>query len=205
MGKTTLEKVLEENTLANIIVREPQIFKFDNRDNLKRLFIEAFLLVDKTVAFKEKDRLPYQRLYKHLSEYDEVIDWFCNNNGKGLFLTGSFGRGKSTILTGVLPLLFKAIHRRSVMPIHSRMLKDTDWKNTVAIDEIGKEDIKNDFGTKIDYVSNAIDYCEYNMKPLFITSNLNKQQLIDRYGVGDVERIDRLCKTIVFKGKSLRS
>ena len=41
-------------------------------------------------------------------------------------------------------------------------------------------------------------------RPVFITTNLTEQQILNRYGERTLDRILHLCRTVKFKGESLR-
>ena len=189
----TLEETLKNAT--HIKVRDYQRYRFGNYEECLSLFIEAFKLVDKTT--KE---------YQHLPEYDEVVKWLSDTEGKGLFLIGNCGRGKSVILTGVLPLIFNARKGKILKPIPARKLhKVTEYKTPfIVIDDIGTEEIINDYGTKIDAVENAIFEAEDDLKLLLLTSNLDASSIKERYGDRIYDRIRRLCKVVFMKGDSLR-
>ena len=189
----TLEETLRH--ASHIKVRGYKRYSFGTFDECKALFKEAFMLVDKTITE-----------YKHLPEYDEVISWLSDSKGKGLFLIGNCGRGKSVILTGVLPLIFNATKGKILKPIASRKLHQvTEYKSPfIVIDDIGTEEIVNDYGTKIDAVENAIFEAEDDLKMLLLTSNLDASSIKERYGERIYDRIKRLCKVVFMKGDSLR-
>ena len=187
--KIKLSDYVDEKTY----IRKYKSISFGTIEECRELFIEGFKISDKTMD-----------QFEMLPEYEEVIDWLSNTKGKGLFMTGSNGRGKSTILMGVLPLIFLAVGKKVLKPVSARELDITNLKWLVAIDEIGQDDIKNDYGTKKDPVEYAISHCEDNMKILLITSNLNKEQIIKRYGIRIEDRINRLCRRVTFKGKPFR-
>jgi|TARA_R110002033_G_scaffold3097_3_gene18805 DNA replication protein DnaC len=189
----TLEETLKNAT--HIKVRDFQRYSFGNIKECKELFVEAFKLVDKTISE-----------YKHLDEYNHVISWLSDTKGKGLFLIGNCGRGKSVILTGVLPLIFNAKKGKILKPIASRKLHQvTEYKTPfIVIDDIGTEEIINDYGTKIDAVENAIFEAEDDLKLLLLTSNLDAAAIKQRYGERIYDRIKRLCKVVFMKGESLR-
>lgn len=191
------ELVAEMTKSGQLDVRETKAMSWGERDVCKAYFTEAFRLTDLTA---EKNG------FEWLPEYDEVVDWMTDTKGKGLCLVGSNGRGKSAILFGVLPVIFrmKNLMLKPVAALELGTEKFYDKKWAVAIDDIGQEQIINDYGTKIDQVEAAISYCELRMKLLFVTSNLNEEQLQRRYGVRITDRINRLCRIVVFKGKSLR-
>ena len=68
---------------------------------------------------------------------------------------------------------------------------------------IGTESIKNDYGTKIDAVADAISYAEDSSKTLLVTTNLTPKALDDRYSDRTLDRL-RKCKVVVIKGNSFR-
>ena len=153
----TLQDTLENAT--HIKVRDYKRYSFGNIEECTALFCEAFRLVDKTFT-----------KYKHLPEYDEVIKWLSDTEGKGLFLIGNCGRGKSVIITGIIPLIFNAKIGKILKPIPARKLHTiTEYKSPfIVVDDIGTEEIVNDYGTKIDAVENAIFEAEDINKDLEI-------------------------------------
>ena len=189
----TLEETLKNAT--HIKVRDYKRYSFGSVSECKALFIEAFKLVDKTITE-----------YKHLDEYNHVISWLSDTEGKGLFMIGNCGRGKSVILTGVLPLIFNAKIGKILKPIPARKLHTvTEYKTPfIVVDDIGTEEIINDYGTKIDAVENAIFEAEDDLKLLLLTSNLDAKAIKERYGERIYDRIKRLCKVVFMKGESLR-
>jgi len=189
----TLEETLKNAT--HIKVRDFQRYSFGTYEECLSLFIEAFKLVDKTVDE-----------YRHLPEYDEIIKWMSDTQGKGLFLIGNCGRGKSIIIAGVLPLIFNAKRGKILKPITARNLhKVTEYRSPfIVIDDIGTEEIINDYGTKIDAVENAIFEAEDDLKLLLLTSNLDAKAIKHRYGDRIYDRIKRLCLVVFMKGDSLR-
>ncbi len=189
----TLQETLKNAT--HIKVRGYKRYSFGTYEECLTLFKEAFLLVDKTVTE-----------YKHLPEYETVAHWLSDTKGKGLFLIGNCGRGKSVILTGVLPLIFNAKKGKILKPIAARKLHTVKEfvSPYIVIDDIGTEEIVNDYGTKIDAVENAIFEAEDDLKTLLLTSNLDASAIKERYGERIYDRIKRLCLVVFFKGKSLR-
>ncbi|MDR1652897.1 MAG: hypothetical protein LBS01_04495 [Prevotellaceae bacterium] len=191
------------------IVRQPTVLSWGNLEQCEELFVRTFIAVDKTMVE-----------FKFIPEYEEIIRWMTNTGGKGLLLRGAKGRGKSTILMSVLPVLFKlkriifkpiqandigveeynAASRNTHFP-HLEYMKQTRFP---AIDELGIEPQVNDFGEKFEGFNQIIDKAEQYIKPLFITTNLAPEKLLERYDSRTLDRLGRLCKTIVFEGESLR-
>jgi DNA replication protein DnaC len=191
------------------VVRQPTTFSWGNFDQCKELFTQIFLEVDKTVEE-----------FEYLPEYDDVVRWMTNTEGKGLLLRGTKGRGKSTILTCVLPVLF-IIKRLVLKPVHANNIGVKEYSEVnrsvwfphlehlkktrlPAIDELGLEPQVNEFGEKFEGFNMIIDSAEQKIKPLFITTNLEPEQLLKRYESRTIDRLGRLCKTVVFNGDSLR-
>ena len=72
------------------------------------------------------------------------------------------------------------------------------------IDELGVEEQVTNYGEPFEPFNKIINAAEASTKLLFITTNLTPKQLLDRYGERTLDRIARLCKSIEFKGDSLR-
>lgn len=198
ISETDIKKMLskyQEEGLLKII--EPQMFSFGDYNQCKLLFTTAMLATDKTI--KKLVWIP---------EYDEIVNWMVNNRGKGLALVGSNGRGKSIFLCRVLPFLFrikdKVLKPKLAITLKSEDVEILETKWAIVLDDIGQEQIINDFGTKIDAVEKLISICEAEMRPLFISTNLTYSQLQKRYGSRITDRINRLCKIVEFSGKSFR-
>jgi DNA replication protein DnaC len=169
-------------------------YRLGTKEELKEMFIKAFNHYDQTVG-----------TYKHLPEYDDVIDWMIDTKGRGLMLMGECGLGKSTILNYVIPAIFRTKTKKSLVSIPAKELKEVVKSNAsfIIIDDLGTESIKNDYGTKIDAVADAISYAEDSSKTLLITTNLDGEDLEKRYDERTLDRL-RKCKVVVIKGKSFR-
>ena len=199
--------------MDKVKVRTTTTLSWGTKEQCKNLFIDTFIEVDKTIE-----------VFEYLPEYDQIIDWMADTNGKGLCLMGDCGRGKSTILEYVMPVLFAKLGKgiRSVSAREIGLPCDVSWtgntkidRDTInldyllctrfpMIDEIGKEEKINIYGNKIDGVALVIEIAEKHIKPLFLTTNLTGKELSTRYGLYILDRIRRLCKIVKFKGKSYR-
>ena len=170
-------------------------YKLGTKEELKEMFIKAFKYYDRTID-----------VYKHLPEYDEIIDWLSDTNGRGLMLMGECGLGKSTILNYVIPAIFRTKTNKSMKSIPAKELGAIERSDAsfIIIDDLGTESIKNDYGTKIDAVADAISYAEDSSKTLLITTNLASKALKERYDDRTLDRL-RKCKVVVIKGKSFRN
>ena len=187
-----------EDTFKNAAFLQPKVYnryKLGTREELKEMFVKAFKYYDKTIVE-----------YKHLSAYDEIIDWMVDTKGKGLILMGECGLGKSTILKYVIPAIFHTTRSKVLNCIPAKELGqiERNEKPFIVIDDIGTESIKNDFGTRVDAVADAISYAEDSSKTLLISTNLTPKQLQSKYDERTLDRLRR-CKVVKFEGESLRA
>ena len=170
-------------------------YKLGTTDELREMFIKAFKYYDRTID-----------VYEHLDSYDEIIDWLSDTNGRGLMLMGECGLGKSTILNYVIPAIFRTKTNKLLTSTPAKELGEIERSSAsfIIIDDLGTESIKNDYGTKIDAVADAISYAEDSSKTLLITTNLKPNKLKERYDDRTLDRL-RKCKVVVIKGKSFRN
>ena len=170
-------------------------YKLGTKQELKEMFIKAFKHYDRTID-----------VYKHLESYDEVIEWLSDTKGRGLMLMGDCGLGKSTILNFVIPAIFRTKTNKLLTSTPAKELGEIERSSAsfIIIDDLGTESIKNDYGTKIDAVTDAISYAEDSSKTLLITTNLASKALKERYDERTLDRL-RKCKVVVIKGKSFRN
>ena len=194
----TINKTLNRLAVHGIqATRQNLNFSFGTPEQCRELFIEAFKAADSTID-----------QYQHLPEYDQVITWMTDTKGKGLLLAGSCGRGKSIILTGVLPIILMQRFNKIFIPYHANQIPgeiNTIMKKwAIGLDEIGVEPQVNNYGERHEGFNTITDEVERHMKLLCISTNLNSKQILERYGERPLDRIYRHCKIIRFKGESLR-
>ena len=170
-------------------------YRLGTKEELKEMFIKAFKYYDRTID-----------VYEHLDSYDEIIDWLSDTKGRGLMLMGDCGLGKSTILNFVIPAIFRTKTNKLLTSTPAKELGEIERSSAsfIIIDDLGTESIKNDYGTKIDAVADAISYAEDSSKTLLITTNLASKALKERYDERTLDRL-RKCKVVVIKGKSFRN
>ena len=187
-----------EDTFKQADFLKPKVYnryKLGTKEELKEMFIKAFKYYDRTI-----DK------YDHLPAYDEIIDWMIDTRGRGLVLMGECGLGKSTILNYVIPAIFRTKTNKVLRSIPAKELAAVERNVApfIIIDDLGTESIKNDYGTKIDAVADAISYAEDSSKTLLITTNLSPNSLKERYDERTLDRL-RKCKVVIIKGKSFRN
>ena len=187
-----------EDTFKNADFLQPKVYNRYNlgtKEDIKEMFIKAFKYYDRTIDG-----------YEHLTSYDEIVDWMVDTKGKGLMLMGECGLGKSTILNYVIPAIFRTRTNKILRSVPAKELGQIERNKApfIIIDDLGTESIKNDYGTKIDAVADAISYAEDSSKTLLITTNLTPQALKERYDDRTLDRL-RKCKVVIIKGKSFRN
>ena len=167
-----------------------------------RSFIEqSFIMSDATVTE-----------FKWFASYEPVAEWLTDNETKGLILIGSTGTGKSRILNSTIPIAFSMLQPNGIIiqPVTSYDLSATNFrrlleKQYISIDEIGRECIGNDFGSKFEMLEIIADHCEKHGKLFFATTNFTYKQLIERYGEPCIMRLRKLCKWVEVVGDNMRS
>lgn len=143
-----------------------------------------------------------------LPEYDRVAEWLANNQGRGLFLYGNCGRGKSILCRYVIPAILLKYMRKvvSVYDVQD-MNKDIDQvlsKHIISLDDIGTEEISMKFGEKRLAFAEVMDAAEKYGKLVIVSTNLSIEELKKRYGDRVVDRIISTMFRVPFNGESLR-
>lgn len=173
--------------------------------------VESFFLPNAKEIFENafKYFLSFQnKTYSHLPEYNEIISWLELSQSKGLFMYGHCGRGKTMIGRYVIPGIFMKYHRKIIT---SYDVGELDTKidealklHFLSIDDIGTETMSVNFGKKRMPFAEIMDSAEKYGKTIILTSNLNGDDLVKRYGDRVMERIKATCKRVLFSGDSLR-
>lgn len=152
--------------------------------------------------------LNYYGCPEWLPEYDRVAAWLENPQGQGLLMLGDCGRGKTVIARGILPILVKARYSRLLYSYNAQELNtriDAILKQRlVVIDDIGTEEIRNNFGNKRNAFAELIDSAESEGKFLVVTTNLSYEELEAKYTKRTTDRLRGMCRIVVFRGGSLR-
>ena len=148
------------------------------------------------------------RRMQWLPEYEKVAGWLAGNRGKGLFLYGNCGRGKSLLCRYALPAIMLGYCRRvvSVFDMH-QMNSDIDLvlsKHIISLDDVGTEDVSNVYGNKRMAFAEVIDAAEKYGKLLIISTNLPVEDIRRRYGDRVLDRIKSTTTRVLFEGESLR-
>jgi len=138
--------------------------------------------------------------------YQGVCDWLENNNNKGLLLLGACSLGKTFMARYVLPAILLKYSNR-VLKSYDLNRDDIDnilSKKICCLDDIGTEDVRNEYGTKRMAFSEIVDNAEKNGNLLIITTNLTGDEIKARYGLRVYERLLAITNQIAIKGSSER-
>lgn len=141
-------------------------------------------------------------------EYEGIVRWLSNNEGKGLLCIGNCGRGKTLICGKVIPILFSARCRKIVSFYDAQQMNaDIDTvkqKHIICIDDIGTESLSVKYGEKRMAFPELVDEAEKKGKLLIITTNLSLSEIKEKYGERTLDRLRAITIPVVFKGESLR-
>ena len=141
-------------------------------------------------------------------EYNEVSDWLANTKGRGLFMYGNCGLGKSLLGRFVIPAILLK-YCRKVVSVYSmgevnKNIDEVLTRPIISIDDVGTEDIANSYGNRRSAFSEIMDEVEKKGKLIIISTNLSMPELIEKYGTRVMERIISTTKRVQFEGESLR-
>ena len=143
-----------------------------------------------------------------IKEYDEVVEWMTDNKGRGLFLYGNCGRGKTLLAKYIIPAILlkecgKVLRYYDIQDLKSNF-NEIISKKLISLDDIGTEEMINDWGNKREPFAEIMDIVEKKSKLIIVTSNETEEKLISRYGVRILDRIKSTTIRVLFKGESLR-
>lgn len=160
-----------------------------------------------------------------IEAYAKVFQWILNNHQKGLLMLGDCGTGKTAIMNALFNLFADGHamwfnNEREVLVAEKKVFAKysaTDLMNTdtldralnyrfVMIDDIGTEsETSITYGQRRNPVAELIDNAEKKNCLLILTSNLNGEQLLQKYGERTIDRLNHLTTVIPFVGDSFRS
>lgn len=144
-----------------------------------------------------------------IPEYDEVVDWLTDNKGRGLFLYGECGRGKSLLCRYVLPAILLRMYNKVVTVFDMQEVnRDIDKalsKRLLTLDDVGTEEVSIKYGERRHAFAEIMDAAEKESKLVLISSNLGSGDLYRQYGERTLDRLKATTKRIPFEGKSFRA
>ncbi len=143
-----------------------------------------------------------------LKPYDKVAEWLSDNKGRGLLLYGSVGQGKTVLSRSAIPAILLKVRGKVVKSYDidemNNQIDEIKNQRLISLDDIGTETIVNNFGNKRNAFAEIMDNAEKTGQLVIISTNLGKEQLIEKYGDRVFDRILATTKRVVFRGESLR-
>lgn len=148
---------------------------------------------------------------------DKVATWLLETNKTGLFLYGSVGNGKTTMILAIKKLIeilyFGQFGVKIISSLTlSELVRDDEANfnlikksHLLAIDDVGCEpSIVKNYGNEISPLTDII-YYRYD-KQLFtlITSNLDKKDIEIKYGNRIADRMNEMFDFVAFTNKTYR-
>jgi DNA replication protein DnaC len=151
---------------------------------------------------------------------DEVAAWLTDGSKPWLFLSGTPGTGKTTMLTAIyktlgcfargmetkkfvasdMPVLFTDNYELTV----SRLLQG-NWCRYLLLDDIGTEPATfKDYGREYAPFAKIVEARYTRRLPMVMTSNLEPSDIFERYGYRTYDRFSELSKVVTFSGQSYR-
>ena len=138
----------------------------------------------------------------------EVVKYLQDTKGKHLLLLGSVGTGKTLIATKLIPLLifanFKKIFKVYKATDLSEELNEAKKYPFVVIDDFGTETTAINYGNKIEAFSEWVDSVEGRDCYAIATTNLDANQIKQKYGIRTYDRLRGLFKVIQVSENSMR-
>ncbi|MDH6309322.1 DNA replication protein DnaC [Dysgonomonas sp. PFB1-18] len=148
------------------------------------------------------------REMKWLPEYAHIAGWLTDNKGRGLFLFGNCGRGKSLLCRYVLPAILLGYCQRVVSVFDTNEMNSRiDYvltRHIICIDDVGTEEVSNVYGNRRQAFAEVIDAAEKQNKLLIVSTNLTVGEVRKRYGDRVLDRIKSTTQRVLFEGESLR-
>ena len=138
-----------------------------------------------------------------------------STSNKGAIITGPVGVGKTTLIRKprmvTAPQLVAEFQLHGIEAVQALINNQVQYQNLcVVIDDLGTEETAKHYGDTIDPIAWVIQriydvngYAEVPIK-LYLTTNLDKKSLTERYGERVVSRIWEMCDPIVLQDTNLR-
>ena len=131
------------------------------------------------------------------------------SSGRGLLVTGDAGCGKTQLMSALRDWLnsdtLNWMYCKEPKDVNYMRYDDDAIKGNVFVDDIGCEEIIREYGNIIDVVGDYIQRYHYRGTGRFIaTTNLNSQQINERYGARCLDRLLEMCVVLKLNGKTKR-
>lgn len=136
-------------------------------------------------------------------------------SGKGILFAGNTGSGKTTLaLAAAIELIIRYETEVKFITCHDLMALARDFDNTskfkmlelqeaelLILDDLGADKLTDYTHTEL---TAFLDLRYREMRPTFITTNLNKSAQVEYVGQRTVSRLTECCQNVVVQGKDRR-
>ena len=137
----------------------------------------------------------------------------CSVQGSGIHVYGKYGCGKTAFARAIMPL-FRPVHFVPLNDPECAALMNLDlWPNwnadamrcSVILDDLGAESAVTDFGIKREHAAEFIvRYHREGGGRLFVTTNLEGEELAARYTARLTSRLKDMCIYLPLQGADKR-
>lgn len=145
----------------------------------------------------------------YTDKIEKVTRWLKNSPKRGLLLMGSVGNGKSTMLhtikylIGYKASLSDAIDIYDYFKQHGTMRLWNEY--LVIIDDLGAEPVRcTNYGEEHNPLAKLLLHRYDKQLTTIIATNLNLQDIQDRYGDRVLDRMYEMFDVIIYKRESYR-
>jgi DNA replication protein DnaC len=196
---------------------------FQRQANLPQRIAGATFKNTSFEAYGPRDRAQAQKIYAYVENFCQELKK-STYSGKGLFIHGPTGSGKSHLLGCIANELvstmsvrymvyadfldsLRATFNRDSAESEQQLLEEVKSAGLLLIDDLGIEK-PSEFSLK--YLAQIIDYRYRNLMPIVVSSNFTLSELVERaktdlYGERIVWRLGEICPAILALKGNLRS
>lgn len=200
-----IREILRSNNSRGFVIGAPYP-KQDTSDMAKRMFdiIEAPDLSIPNAAWTLYEcAKACAKDFRWEADYQRLAQWMENPGGRGALIHGCPGSGKTflaTIFTALAYMHHGALFTLAIAQEMNDRAEELKRDRLLLIDDIGVEDMRNNYGNRSYVLSDLVDVAERKGSILVLTTNLDASQLVGKYGNRTYDRLAAITTPISFAG-----